>query len=167
MSLCILALRPTTIHPSPSRQAQRPEGDLEVREMGLLSGILLPVLLSFPHGPPGCVVVVSSLSQLWEGAGALETAGIFTHPKRQNWIDRSLKSPQERSGAERGGEGRGEGRGGEERRGGGWGGSHSQEYIRLFPLARGAVTQLLLSAFSNDDYFLPRIFQLFFFTSRI
>lgn len=87
------------------------------------------------------------VSQLWEGAGALETAGIFTHPKRQNWIDGSLKSPQERRR--------------EERRGGGAG----QEYIRLFPLARGAVTQLLLSVFSCVGYLLPKIFQFFFFTS--
>lgn len=49
------------------------------------------------------------VSQLWEGAGALETAGIFTHPKRQNWIDGSLKSPQERRRKERRGGGAGRG----------------------------------------------------------
>lgn len=98
--------------------------------LSVLPRVCWDVLLWFP------------VSRLWEGAGALKTAGSFTLSKRQNWIDRSLRSPQEGGGEE--------------------------EYIRLFPLAGGVAPPPPpppeFPPAPGD--FLPRIFQ-FFFISRI
>lgn len=93
VSLCILALRPTTTHPASFREAHGPKRGMKVTEEGLVWAMLLPVCVS-----PQDVLLWFPVSQLWEGAGALETAGIFIHPQRQNRIDGSLKSPQERRG---------------------------------------------------------------------
>lgn len=78
--------------PSGTQRGRRRGGDRS--DGGVLPRVSGDVLLWFP------------VSRLWEGAGALKAAGNFTHSKRQNWIDRSLKSPQERGGGW-GGEGGG------------------------------------------------------------